>query len=81
METFARVRLELDVVCGHGGDPSQRRDEERGGGESHRGGGIGSFCFLGIVNPRPDAEDGGGEFDLTDELPTGRARWSSPVGR
>lgn len=37
VEAFAGVSPELDVVCGHGGEPRQRRDQEGRCGESHDG--------------------------------------------
>ena len=37
VEAFAGVSPELDVVCGHGGEPRQRRDQESRRGESHDG--------------------------------------------
>ena len=37
VEAFPRVRLELDVVCCHGGDPAQRGDEQGRWGEPHGG--------------------------------------------
>lgn len=35
MEALSRVSLQLNGVCGRGGNPAQRRDQEGGGGESH----------------------------------------------
>lgn len=35
VEAFSRVRLELDGVCGRGGDPPQCGDQEGGRRESH----------------------------------------------
>lgn len=46
VEAFSRVSLELDGVCGHGGDPPQRGDQECGRGESHVG--IDQFSYLGL---------------------------------
>lgn len=47
VEALPRVRLKLDGVCGRGGDPAQRADEEGGGGEAHCGLGPGS-CWIGL---------------------------------
>lgn len=35
VEAFAGVSLELDGVCGRGGEPPQRADEKGSGGEAH----------------------------------------------
>jgi hypothetical protein len=35
VEAFAGVSFELDGVCGRGGGPPQRGDEEGSGGEAH----------------------------------------------
>lgn len=35
MEALSRVSLKLNGVCGRGGNPAQRGDQEGGGGESH----------------------------------------------
>jgi hypothetical protein len=61
VEALSRVSLQLNGVCGRSGNPTERCDQEGGGGESHVERAVPKYCSKGAIELNRISGQGGTE--------------------